>query len=32
MIRTRFLRSSSDLFPSADLGESALLHLADLVP
>lgn len=32
MIRTRFLRSSSDLFPSANLGESELLHMADLVP
>ncbi len=32
MIKTKFRRSSTDLFPSADLGESELLHLANLVP
>lgn len=32
MIKTRFRLSSPDLFPSADRGETELLHLADLVP
>ena len=32
MIKTRFRLSSSDQFPGIDLGETELLHVADLVP